>query len=577
MNDIIITKDSNCWGGKSVALRPDNIKTILFTILCICFIFYLFLGIYSYKRDKRSKVNLIFFTLCISASLWAIGYAFMLISPNMKIANIWKMVSALGWCFFDVIWVSFTLSLKDTSKKIVSSKIQLLLYITSIIFFANNLSYEPSKLISNESYGFVDNLYGTTAIGIVFSIYISVLLLAGFLILYFQMRNTHKNRVRKQIKTILITSLISFGLGVITEMILPALGIVLFPSAIITISIGMGGMWYAINKQKMMSISYELVSEYIFEAVNEPILILGQDFIMNNCNEAALNITGYNDKELNQKSLHAIISFRGFDFNTIIHAEKIINIEVDLHRENKEALICELSATVIYDEYKDILGILILLHDVSERKSIAEIQNKYTLKLVESNIILKNEIADRLLAEEQIHHLVYFDALTELFNRKKMLDDVNVLLGDKNEKFAVLFIDLDKFKSVNDNYGHQAGDYVLKTVAVRLKSIIRSTDTISRIGGDEFIIILRDLKTTVNAEKFAEAALETLCRAFTYRDNQLFIGASIGISIFPVHGIDADTLINKADSAMYEVKLVGGNGYNIYFSKIKEAFLVSTQ
>ncbi|HEY8804283.1 MAG TPA: GGDEF domain-containing protein, partial [Clostridium sp.] len=238
--------------------------------------------------------------------------------------------------------------------------------------------------------------------------------------------------------------------------------------------------------------------------------------------------------------------------------------------ENKEALVCELSATVIYDEYKDVLGILILLHDVSERKNIAEIQKKYSLKLEESNFKLRNEITERLLVEDQIRNYVYYDALTEISNRKKMREDVDILLDNKNEKFAFLFVDLDKFKSVNDNYGHLAGDSILKTVAVRLKSIIRSTDTIYRIGGDEFIIILRNLKQIANAKKIAIAALKTLSTAFPYKENQLFIGASIGISIFPEHGIDEDTLSTKADLAMYEVKRKGRNGYKIYSSKMKE-------
>jgi len=172
----------------------------------------------------------------------------------------------------------------------------------------------------------------------------------------------------------------------------------------------------------------------------------------------------------------------------------------------------------------------------------------------------------RLFAEDKIRHLVYYDALTELFNRKKMREDVNILLDNKREKFAFLFIDLDKFKSANDNYGHEAGDNILKTVAVRLKRIIRSTDEVYRIGGDEFIIILRNLKVSANAEKIAITALETLSTAFTYKENKLFIGASIGISIFPEHGIDEDTLSQKADSAMYEVKRNGGNGYKIYSS-----------
>ncbi|HEY8910224.1 MAG TPA: diguanylate cyclase [Desulfosporosinus sp.] len=549
-------------------LRDADIKTFLFTILCICFIFYLFLGIYSYKRDNKSKVNVIFFALCISASLWVIGYAFMLISPNIAIANIWRIFSALGWCFFDGIWLSFAFSLKDTHQKPFISKILSLVYFTSIIFFISNLMYEPSTVVGIEAVGFVDNLYITTTIGTVFSVYVTVLYLASLAVIYFQMRNSPKNRVKIQMKTILVTSLISFCLMAISDLILPALGIEVFPSGIIAISIAMGGMWYAINKHKMMSISYALVSEYLFEAVNEPIFILGEDYLVKHCNEASLMMTGTNYQDLKQKSLATIINFREFDLNTVMQTGNVINIEVDLLRRTEEALVCELSATVVYDEYKDILGIVTLLHDVSERKNIAEIQTKYTLKLEESNLKLEKEIANRLLAEQQIRHFVYYDTLTELSNRKKMLEDIDVLIDDKNEKFAVLFIDLDNFKSANDNYGHQVGDDILKTVAQRLKSIIRSTDTISRIGGDEFIIILRNLKATASAEKIAVAVGKTLSSTFTYQERQLFIGASIGISLFPEHGIDAGTLIKKADFAMYEVKRKGGNGYKLYSSEM---------
>ena len=530
-------------------LRDDNIKSILFAILCICFISYLFLGVYSYKKNKESKINVTFLILCISASLWAMGYAFMLISPNIKIANIWRIVAAIGWCFFYGIWISFVFYLNDTSKKNSTLKIQFIVYIAAIIFFISNLIGEPSNVVSSEAYGFVDNLYINTFIGTVFSIYITVLFIAGIVMMYFQMRNTKKNRVRKQMKTILITSLITFCLAATIDLLFPIFGIVVFPSAIIIMSISMSGMWYAINKYKMMSISYELVSEYIFEAVNEPIFIVGEDFLIKNCNETSLNITGYNHKDLNQNPLDTIINFRKFNFSTIMQTGNVINIEIDLFRKNKEALICELTTTVISDEYKDVLGILILLHDVSGIKKIAEIQKEYTFKL---------------------EKFVYYDSLTELSNRKKLREDVDILLDNKNEKFAFLFIDLDKFKSVNDNYGHLAGDSILKTVAMRLKSIIRSTDTVYRIGGDEFIIILKNLKKIANAEKIAMEVLKTLSSAFTYNENQLFVGACIGISIFPEHGIDKDTLSKKADLAMYEVKHKGGNGYKIYSSLMNE-------
>ena len=181
-------------------LKEDNIKILLFAILCICFIFYLFLGVYSYKRDKKSKVNVSFLFLCVASSLWSIGYAFMLISPNIEIANIWKMISAFGWCYFDAIWVSFAFSLRDKNKKNYSLKIQPFIYVTSTIFFLNNILMEPSKTISKEAYGYVDNLYGTTTMGIISNIYFSTLLLAGFLIFFMQMKNTRKNESRKAIE-----------------------------------------------------------------------------------------------------------------------------------------------------------------------------------------------------------------------------------------------------------------------------------------------------------------------------------------------------------------------------------------
>ncbi|MBK5241399.1 diguanylate cyclase [Clostridium sp.] len=545
-------------------ISGENIKIILFTILCICLIFYLSIGVYSYKKDKRSKINVIFLIICISISFWCIGYAFMLISPNIEIANIWRLVALFGSCFFNGLILTFVLSLKNIENKKSDIKIHLLVYIPSIIFFVYNLPYEPSKIISNESYGFVSNLYFTTTSGNIFSIYLAVLLITDFVIVYLIMKNSRKNRVKKQMKIIMITSIISFCLGSITDFICPLLGIRIFPFGLIAMLIGMVGMWYAINKYKMMSISNRIVSDYIFQAVNEPIFILGEDFLVKNCNQATLKITGYNYEDLNQISLQSIINFRNINFNTLKQVEEAKNIEVDLHRVGEEDLVCELSATIMHDEYKDTLAILTQLHDISERKKIAKIQKEANLRLEEMNLKLKNNIIDRLQAQEQIRHFVYYDALTGVSNRKKMLEEIDLLLKDKNEKFAILFIDLDKFKSVNDNYGHQAGDDILKATALRLKSIIESTDTISRIGGDEFIIILRNLKSTQNAKKIAKTALDQLNRAFIYKNNKLFIGGSIGISIFPEHGIDADTLINNADLSMYEVKREGGDRYRVY-------------
>ena len=156
-----------------------------------------------------------------------------------------------------------------------------------------------------------------------------------------------------------------------------------------------------------------------------------------------------------------------------------------------------------------------------------------------------------------------------LLNRKKLIETINILLFSEKKRFAVLFIDLDDYKNINDNFGHQNGDNILIIISGRLKSIIGTNETLYRIGGDEFIIILKDLKSGEIAEKFAQKINEVLNSAITYNKKKLYIGASIGISLFPEHGSDSDTLLNYADLAMFKVKNNGGNGYKIYSSEMK--------
>jgi len=479
-------------------LRGDNIKTILFAILCICFISYLFMGVYSYKRESKSKGNLIFFTVCISTSLWAIGYAFMLISPNIQIANIWRIISALGWCFFNWLWICFAFSLKDTNQKDSKPIIQDLMCMTSIIFFISNLIYDPSEVVGIESYGFVDNKYITTSIGIVFSIYVAISFIIGLIILYSHVKNSRKNRVRKQMKTILFTSLVSFWLGLISDLILPLLGVNSFPFAVITISVGIVGVWYAINKHKIMSISPKFVSEYIFESVNEPIFILGEDFLVKNCNKASLNVTGRNYKELEQNPLNTIIDFRTYNFSAIMQLGNVTNVEVDLLRKDKEILVCELSATVIYDEYKDILGIVILLHDVSERKNIAEIQkkmimeNKRLLQQILEYDRLKTEFFSNIshefrtplniiLSAIQLMNLIHNDSKDNYSNFIKTFEKYIYIMKQNSYRLLKLInniIDITKFDSgfCEINFNNHNIVEVVEDITLSIADFIKSKE-----------------------------------------------------------------------------------------------------
>ena len=550
------------------------IKITLFVLLFSCCIVYLFLGIYGYKQDRKSKTNRIFLHLSICCGLWSGGYAMMLTSDNINIAFFWRGVASLGYCYFNGFWLYFAYLLNNTDDLEYISIIKFLASVPTTLLFIFNVIVEPSTAMIKEYYGWID-VSPELLIQIVYTVWAITLDIAGVVVLYRRSKYSKKNRVKHQTKIILRTCIISIVIGSFTDLVLPSMGLVLFPSAVITAVIALCGICYVINKHKMISDTTRYVSEYIFNTVNEPIFILGEDFIIQNCNKATSIITDYTLKELEGKIFSELIEHINFDFKTIMKKGYVNNVEVNLRNKDGSYIICELSNTVIYDEYNDMLGILTLLHEISEKYKISEIEKKYSLKLEETNMILKNQIRNRIQAEEQIRHLVYYDALTELPNRKMMLENLNILLEKKNNSFAVLFINLDSFKSINDNYGYQVGDIILKNVADTLKDVIGTDDTISRIGGDEFIISLGNLKTDTYVEEIAERIKKALKKPFIYNEESLIIGASIGISIFPEHGEDTDTLVNNADLAMYKVKENGGYDHAIYSPKMDNKFYIN--
>lgn len=166
-------------------------------------------------------------------------------------------------------------------------------------------------------------------------------------------------------------------------------------------------------------------------------------------------------------------------------------------------------------------------------------------------------------AYERIAHMANHDNLTELPNRrllKELLSEHIPLARRQRRKFGVVYLDLDDFKPVNDTFGHAAGDSVLVKVADRLRSTVRASDTVARIGGDEFILVLRDIEGREGLERIAEKVLDTIRMPVKVGDQMCTLGASVGVSVFPRDGETADALIAAADRAMYQVKSDGKLG-----------------
>ena len=197
-----------------------------------------------------------------------------------------------------------------------------------------------------------------------------------------------------------------------------------------------------------------------------------------------------------------------------------------------------------------------------------------TLELQVANERLQAEIGDRWLAETRVQHLADHDPLTGLPNRRLLEDRLTQALAasQRNRKqTAVVFVDLDRFKSINDTLGHAAGDVVLKEVAERLMKQLRVVDTVCRMGGDEFVVILPEIKRASDAANVAAKILETMAQPFVAEGRELHITTSIGISVFPDDGRDAESLIRNADAAMYHAKGTGRANYQFFTEQMNLA------
>ncbi|MDH7511327.1 MAG: diguanylate cyclase [Clostridiales bacterium] len=211
-----------------------------------------------------------------------------------------------------------------------------------------------------------------------------------------------------------------------------------------------------------------------------------------------------------------------------------------------EKIPVELSAAVIRDQKNDISGLVLVLHDLTERR-------RY---------------------EEKLRHNAIHDHLTELPNRFLFFDRLNIALAQAQReahKLAVLMLDLDEFKKVNDTWGHDIGDKLLQSVAYRLVHMFRKSDTIARLGGDEFVLLLPEIPHAEVAKNVAERIILSFKKPFSFEGLAVSITASIGISLFPEDGEDADTLSRNADIAMYRAKEDGKNRFHLYSPELRES------
>jgi diguanylate cyclase (GGDEF)-like protein/PAS domain S-box-containing protein len=279
----------------------------------------------------------------------------------------------------------------------------------------------------------------------------------------------------------------------------------------------------------------------LFEAIPEAVMVHDEEGNILHINDVGAKRLEWAVEDLVGKNLHEIVR---------IENAALIPDHVRIARRNGS---CTFETTYI---------------SRTGRAIIAEV-NESPIELEGKSVILSvaRDITERKRAEQQLAYIATHDALTGLPNRVLFSDRLNLALAQAQrhqQRLAVLLLDLDRFKDINDTLGHSVGDQFLRATGRRLMGLLRRSDTLARMGGDEFLFLVTEMAQPDNATEVARKILEAFQEPFLVENHELRSTASIGVTIFPDDGANADTLLKNADIAMYSAKQKGRNNYQRY-------------
>ncbi|QXM07270.1 EAL and GGDEF domain-containing protein [Crassaminicella indica] len=284
-----------------------------------------------------------------------------------------------------------------------------------------------------------------------------------------------------------------------------------------------------------------------FQTAIDMIYVLDKNGIILEMNHSVQETLGYSQREMCYKSLAMFLTSDSkklfYENLSIIFSKGFSRLEMQYISKNNDIITVDCSSSVIYDEKNEPKYIVAFQRDISKLKKSAE----------------------------EIQYLAYHDTVTDLPNRRLGKDILQFAIHNalrKQSMVGVMFVDLDRFKCINDSLGHGMGDTLLKYVGKRFKDCVREDDSVVRLGGDEFMIILNNINTSNNVWNIADRMIRTFSKPFWLNEKEIHITCSIGIAMFPEHGEDVETLLKNADIAMYQAKESGRNNFKFFDNKL---------
>lgn len=555
------------------------------------------IGFRVYFANRIAPTNRLFFLMCITLCFWGLGYANMIVAADAVAAMTWRTVSAVGWCFFYSVFLLFSLRFTGDRSWLNHSALKWVLPLPAVVFFLYNAMLPPDNLTRTE-WGWI-YLY-TNEVGwqIAFLTYYSIYTLTAFGLIYRWGNQAKTYREQKQSQIIVRTMLAVFIVAAPFDTYLPLMGYSVPPIAILMSSVFVAGIWYAITRYKLMQLNFDTAASHILHNMTAPIILAGPDGTVREVNKSFCELVGREESAMRNEQLQHMI--RSADEKSVLSlimnenvtdADSEILLRVDY---SEQEVPCLMSRKTLRDEFGDVLGVIVALHDISNRKLYEELLKQAnetleekvesrTAELERINLALQQEIVERKAAQKQLSFAANFDLLTGLPNRHQFCQNTDLaILQSKNREgsLAIIFFDLDNFKALNDTYGHSFGDQVLRAVGNRLRDIAAKNDSMARIGGDEFLLLVEAVsveKLVSAVEQIVGGLRNSFTQAMQIQEREVFLTASLGVAIYPNDGSDAETMIRNADIAMYEAKRDGKNSCRFCSAAMKDRVAAQNQ
>lgn len=495
------------------------------------------LGFLSLVRERGSTLSALYFSAAAAGAVWLGGSAAAYSSGTAEQAILYIRLNQVGSAIIPAALFNFTVSLlqlRGFIRSLVGPAWCASILMAGAAAFTDAFFGPPHEY----SWGYYGNYRW---LGVVFAAFAGLLFTTILYLLRRELQElpeTHADR--KRVRLLFIAFAVGFTAAVDFA---PALGIPLYPFGYVQVFFLITVVGYTNWRYGLLPVTPSLAARQIIETISDVLIVLDRTGVVRVVNSSALELlTGHGERPEGKSILEV---FPALDFEAhrrvLQHAVAQADRELQLERENGGKRCFSVSVSVRYDRKRQPLTYVYLLRDITDQKA----------------------------AQRQLYHLAHHDGLTGLPNRVSLLVRLQqsvAYLKRHGGRGALLFLDLDHFKSINDSLGHHVGDRLLVQVAERLRECVRREDTIARLGGDEFTVLLEGLQGAEDAAYAAQKIIEAIGRPFDTDGYRLYVTTSIGITIIPEDSDDVSVLLKNADTAMYRSKKHGRNSYE-YFTE----------